>query len=607
MKILLPSLAALALAGFILPATARADALSDVVGRYLAWRGGDAYTHLQSFAFAAGLDTSGLHGTQTVWANADGRQRVDIDLGVIKQTQVIAPEGAWDISPSGQVESLSLADRHNLTREARLWFADAVEGRQGETVSLAAPEVRQGRPWAVARVRFGDDDVYDVLIDPETGELGGFHITEDRVTRFEAFGDWRLVDGVRLPFSQTVTIDDGDGQTLAVTHFELNQTIAADRLKRPPVARNVTFKDGATSSGWIDFEFYDHNRIFLPARINGREVMVLLDSGATVSAADKAYAAAAGLTTQGHFNAPGAGGVDTAGFTGPLDIALGAATIHGVKAIVVDFSSIAQRIGHPMPFVLGNEVFNAFAVDIDFAHHRLALRNPDSLTKPAGAAEVPLVRIKDRSVPVSIEGAPAVPFEFDLGDGSPLDIYPAYYVPHKLLDARPTSQVEAGGVGGFHGETVATIKRLSLAGMRFVNVPTDFTPDTASANNSNLLLGTVGLPILSRFHLIVDYSHDRLFATPDPSAVGAPFARDRLGMTLIKHADVAEIHFVSPGGPAEAAGLRPGDRVEAIDGRPVGALSDADLTALRFQSTGTTVVLTLADGRTCKVVRRDFF
>ncbi len=607
MNVAASSLVALALAGLTLPVTAQADALSDVVGRYVAWRGGDAYVHLQSFEFTAGLDTSGLHGTQALWANADGRQRVDVDLGVIKQTQVIAPESAWDISPSGQVESLSLADRHNLAREALLWFADAVEGRQGETVSLVAPETRQGRQWAVVRVQFGDDDVYDVLIDPQTGELGGFHITEDRVTRFEAFGDWRLLDGVRMPFSQTVTTDGGDTQTLAIKSFELNQPIAAERLKRPPAAHNLTFKDGATSSGWIDFEFYDHNRIFLPARINGQPVTVLLDSGATVSAADKAYAAATGLTAQGHFSAPGAGGVDTTGFTAPLDIQLGAATIHGVKAIVVDFSPIAQRIGHPMPFVLGNEAFNAFAVDIDFAHHRLALRNPDSLSKPVGAVEVPLLRIKDRSVPVSIEGAPAVPFEFDLGDGSPLDIYPAYYVPRKLLDGRSTSQVEAGGVGGFHGETVATIRTLSLAGTRFDNVPANFTPDTASANNSNLLFGTVGLPILSRFHLIIDYSHDRLFATPDPAAIDAPFARDRLGLTLIKHGDTADIRFVSPGGPAEAAGLRVGDRVQAIDGRPVRALSDADIAALRFQPAGTTAVLTLADGRTCKVTRRDFF
>ena len=61
-------------------------------------------------------------------------------------------------------------------------------------------ETRDGRPWGVIRVSFGDEDSYDAFIDPATGELDGC-ILENRKGRFwNSFYDWRVVDGVRVPF-----------------------------------------------------------------------------------------------------------------------------------------------------------------------------------------------------------------------------------------------------------------------------------------------------------------------------------------------------------------------------------------------------------------------
>lgn len=51
---------------------------------------------------------------------------------------------------------------------------------------------------------------------------------------------------------------------------------------------------------------------------------------------------------------------------------------------------------------------------------------------------------------------------------------------------------------------------------------------------------------------------------------------------------------VTPGGPAEAAGLRAGDVIVAIDGRPITA-PDELIVAIRAQSPGETVVLTLRE------------
>lgn len=588
---------------------ARADEMSRVVDRYVAWRGGAAFDQLQSVHMRGTVDTAGLHGMGETWVDRSGRQRLDMDLGVLKQTQVVDPGRSWDIAPSGQVETLAQSDRQSNARYQALLFPDTLRGRGGATASLLAPEVREGRPWAVLRVTFGDADTYDVFIDPATGALGGFRIMEDRRGRFESFGDWRMVDGVRMPFLLTTKTDvPGGDQTITVTSMAINQAIPADRLSRPDPVHMAVFQGGATSTGWIDFDFQGGDRIFFPAKINGHDVDVLLDSGAGVSAIDKGFAASIGVASKGGFTAPGTGGIDTTGFVGGVEIQIGDLTLHGVNAATFDLAPIGARMGHPLPFVLGDEVFNELAVDIDFAHHRIAFRDPASLEAPAGAVEIPLRRIfGNRSVPVSVEGAAPVEFEFDLGNGAPLEIDPAYYQSHDLLAGRRTSQQMGGGVGGFHAETIASLRHFAFAGVDFADVPATFTPDTLSGSNSNVVVGNIGLSVLARFRLIIDYAHDRLYAAPYADAASAPFARDRLGLSLVKGDGGFSVEFVAPGSPAQGAGFKAGERISHIDGKPALAWSDAALTQLRYAAAGSSLTFTMADGAVKKVQLANFY
>ncbi|MGA7710281.1 MAG: aspartyl protease family protein [Rhizomicrobium sp.] len=595
------------LALLVIVSAARADDLSSVVDRYVAWRGGEAFEHLQSVHQRGTLDTAGLHGTGELWADRSGRQRIESDLGVIKQTQVMTPEQSWEITPSGQLQIMAQSDVQSLSRYEALQFPDALRG--GARAALRAPEIRDGQSWAVIRVTFGDEDTYDVFIDHQTGALGGFRIVEERRGRFESFADWRFVDGVRMPFLLTTKTEvPGGDQTVKVTSMQVNEGLAAALFARPVPVHKAVFRNGASSTGWIDFEFYAGNRIFFPAKINGHDAIVLLDSGATVSAIDKPFAAAIGLGSKGDFTAPGSGGIDTMGFVGGIEIQIGNLVLRDVNAASFDFAAVAKSIGHPMPFVLGDEVFNELAVDIDFAHHRLAFRDPDHLAKPADAVEVPLRRIfGNRSVPVSIEGNVPVEFEFDLGNGAPLDIYPAFYQTHDLLTGRRSSQLLGGGIGGYRPETVASLSRVSFAGIDFHEVPATFSPDTLSGANSNRVVGNIGLSILARFRLIIDYSHDRLYATPYADATSVPFAKDRLGLSFVKDSTGLVVKFVSPNSPAQTAGFKAGDKIVSIDQKPVPAWSDSALVTLRYAPAGTTMAFTADDGTIRRVKLADFF
>ncbi|HEY7007113.1 MAG TPA: PDZ domain-containing protein, partial [Sphingomicrobium sp.] len=114
---------------------------------------------------------------------------------------------------------------------------------------------------------------------------------------------------------------------------------------------------------------------------------------------------------------------------------------------------------------------------------------------------------------------------------------------------------------------------------------------------SRAVAGVYGEPLLSRFRSTYDYSRYRVWLDPLPDAPPLPF--DLSGLSLAKAEDgVLEVSAVMPGSPAEQAGIRVGDLVAAIDGKPSRSLSRADAVELLRQPPDTSIALTGTFGGT---------
>ncbi|MCR5873058.1 PDZ domain-containing protein [Phenylobacterium sp. J426] len=197
--------------------------------------------------------------------------------------------------------------------------------------------------------------------------------------------------------------------------------------------------------------------------------------------------------------------------------------------------------------------------------------------------------------------------DFDLGNGSPLLVYPSLWKPAGLLSGRPTSQSLSGGVGGLRPRTVASVRSLTLAGVEIRDIPAVFGDEDNSAFNVGHAGGNIGMPVLSRFEVTTDYARNRILLKPRPEALAAPFVKDRAG-ALARFADgVFTIAMVAPGSPAEAAGLKTGQVITAVNGRPAAELGVAGLTPLRTAAAGQTLALTLQGGETVTLTLRDYY
>ncbi len=579
-----------------------------LVARALAWRGGEAFERLRTTYTEADIDTDGMKGTTREWRERGGRTRDELDLGVTKAVAVNTPTAGWNkidalTSPIGPLEI------QDSRREILLEFGDALRGSAGARVERVADEQLDGKRWAVLRVTFDDADKYDLFVDPATGELHGRRYTQDGRPRFVRFSDWRMVDGVRFPFVREAYRAKGKlDATLRARTIETNRQFADSLFTRPESERTLAFAPGSHSTGPITYNPFTGTRIYIPATVNGRKVEVLLDSGADSTVLDKSFAESVGRKMVGSGTAVGSGGEQEAGYAKDVTIGIANMRMRLPTVGVIDLAEVSNRIAIPLPVILGKDVFLQTIVDIDPSKPTIAFHDPASFVPPAGATKVSLDPLGSlRVVPMSVEGLPDAPMIFDLGNGGYMSLTPAYWQKHDLLAGRRSSTRSSGAVGGEQVNRVATLKTIRFAGVTFRDVPAEFSNPNIETD-SDREAGNVGMPLLKRFRMMIDFQNNRMFVIPIASEVAKPFERDRAGLRAVQDGRKLVVRHVSAGSPAEGAGWKEGDTIVAIDGKPIDAsFASSQLSLWARRPAGSTVTLTMADGTRRRLTLADYF
>jgi hypothetical protein len=218
-----------------------------------------------------------------------------------------------------------------------------------------------------------------------------------------------------------------------------------------PPPPEATFRP---SHAALPFELFRGNRIFIPAELNGHRVDVMLDTGASMTTVDRAYARSIGLPEGQKIRGHGPGGDVEAELVSGITLDLGGVRFTNMTVGVLDLQPVAHAIGHPMPVVLGREFFNSSVVSIDWASKHLKLTSHESFKPAADATQLDLAkRGPFNLIPVSVAGAPAVDALFDLGSGGALTLPQTYWKTRPELTSLKSAGTTVGGVGGRHADS----------------------------------------------------------------------------------------------------------------------------------------------------------
>ena len=327
------------------------------------------------------------------------------------------------------------------------------------------------------------------------------------------------------------------------------------------------------------------NEIFLRVRVNGSEPLWFgLDTGAGSTVMNTTAAEALGLKLEGSHRSRGAGGHVPSSTARGLRLDIGGARLEDLDAQTIALNPIENAMGHKMDGILGYEFFRRYVVEVDYENLLVGVYEPAGFEYRGGGESLPLtfelnhpyVRAK-----VAMPGREPVEGKFVLDTGSnfPLILLDSF-VREKRLAESPSKTLKATGrgVGGEVQMPVGRTGRLLLGSYSLENPVTSFPQSGWFAREG--AAGNIGGAILRRFKVTFDYSRGRIFLEPN-GRFPEPFEYDMSGLQVVTESPgfkTVTVLRILPDSPAAEAGLRQGDEIVSIGGRPV---TELKLSALR--------------------------
>jgi hypothetical protein len=262
--------------------------------------------------------------------------------------------------------------------------------------------------------------------------------------------------------------------------------------------------------------------------------------------------------------------------TPPLNIEIPGLVSYDVGAAILkkDPFGLSNYAGIPIQGLLGYEFFSNLAVKIDFSDSSMTVYKPKYMKPFRRAAKIP----------ISIEGRKAylmakVTFPngtksndklvLDLGAGHPLsleNIIEKHGLPQKFIAANLGVGL-TGPIDGF----LSRVKEVDIGKFKIKDVITSFPLDDKAKTPAVKRDGNLGMGILKRFDVIIDYADSALYLKPGPN-LNAPFDHDMSGLAYYGAGDDYNriiISRVEPGSAADEVGLEEGDEIMSINFKPV--------------------------------------
>jgi hypothetical protein len=585
-------LAALAALSWPVGAFAQADVLD--ANRLAA---GPYPAQTEAVRFEYSFEGMGLRGKFSTLADLrDGRFVDTLSAGPAVQVQGFDGAHAWLKDASGSVTQQDGGEQREAAvteayQLANLWWrAD----RAGATITSDGVKTDAGLAFDVLTVAPHGGLPFDAWFDRTTHLLSRTVMRRAGRTVTETDLDYRLTDGLMVP--QKVVTDPGLGakflQTLTLNELHFLSHSGAE-LFAPPSGTAAMFIDGGASQTVLPFRLID-NHIYADVLLNGKgPFRFLFDTGADDTLAP-ATATTLGIRVEGDFSEHGAGeDAVEAGLGKVSDVTLAGAHIKDQTFEI--FPSSDEVEGFSQDGIIGFDTFHRFVSRIDYGRRTVTLIDPKRFDPKDAGVAIPFV-FEGNAVVVAgaYEGAPGR-FIVDTGSRGELTLNKPF-ADRTGLRARHPNGVEAvvgWGIGGPGRAYVIRGGPFRLGSVEFTGVVTMLTTQDKGVFAGSDFEGVVGGGLLKRFAVTFDYGHRILYLKTAAQPVADAGSFDRAGMWFNASGTSFRIIDVTHGGPAEAAGLEPGDLITAVDGRPVATLAIYDLRQrLRTTRPGAIVVFT---------------
>ncbi len=259
--------------------------------------------------------------------------------------------------------------------------------------------------------------------------------------------------------------------------------------------------------------------------------------------------------------------------------------IEGIKGVNLsaailkkDRFGLSNYTGMPIHGLIGYDFFNNLAVKFNFFDSTLTVARSGYLKEFKKGYQIPLAIEQGKpyiTATVKYAGNPPTESKLvvDFGAGHPLlleNIDKNNTLPKKFISAN----LGMGFTGPISG-LLSRVEEVDIGKYHFNNVITSFTVRDTSQKADVERDGNLGLGILKRFDLILDYSAATMYLKPG-RGFKEPFEHDMSGLEYFGDGDdyrTIIISRVEQGSAADMAGIKKDDAILAVNFKPVNELT----------------------------------
>jgi hypothetical protein len=521
------------------------------------------------------------------------------------------------------------AQRRDWDGYVRLPNGDELMRLRSEAFAAKVLAFGPAGDFAVSDVSASADGCCDVLtLTPPGGT--GFVWTIDRrthlpVSSYELEGegaaattryeDWSPSPwGTLIPHRIEVIDSDRVPATFTVHSATLlEKNSAADFAGLVPVPSDMRMtSDTAT----LPFTM-EANHIVIPVSVNEHApIGFIFDSGDESEGLNAARLSSLGVASYGGTAIFGGGQRTQSAYA--RDVNFGFADgvmLVNQHAATFDATGLERALGVRNGGILGYDFISRFVVEIDYQKKLMILHNPQTWSYRGTGAIVPITF--DDGIPY-FEARLSIPTRSDLPAHMVADFgaagsitFTAPFVKANNLLALISTNKTVTRYAGLEKEFFAqansrgVVPELRLGRIDERNIPVSLSANTSGAYGTGQFAGTIGETIYSRYHVFVDYPHNRIIFEATPEAA-TPFKEGKtFGLTLIAAGDDLHAFIVTAVGqhsPAAKANFQAKDEITALDGKPASEFELSDLRA-HLAAEGETETFTIERGGKLMVIK----
>lgn len=580
-----PSICSLLLLLAAGPARADAPTAASLLAEAKAASGGAAWDRVRTLKTQGTSRTSGLSGPAEAIDDLEKGRTLDrFELGPMSGAQGHDGKRLWSKDTSGQAREEEGGDARlgavNDLYRRRLawWYPERGQAR----IEVKGTQQAGGRSFQVLTLVPEGGRPFDLWLDASTHLVDRVVEKTALETRTSLYSDYREVEGVKLPFRvRSTNGEEKYDQHFEVSRITVNEPVSdADFAMPAPPPPDFAFAEGKSSTT-VPFQLVN-NHIYLDVSLNGQGPFRLLCDTGGANIVTPTLAKQLGLTAAGALQGRGVGEQsEDIGLAKVERMAIGDVTLRDQLFAVFPMEAFADVEGIPINGLIGYEVFKRFVVEVSYGKGLLTLTLPSAFRYAGKGVEVPFVlNAHIPQVEGEIDGIPGK-FDIDTGSRASVDLLTPFAERHGLAGKyKLTPPVVTGwGVGGPARSRVTRARVLKLGPVAVAEPVTMLSAQKHGAFTDPYVAGNVGGGVLRRFDVTFDYAGKRLWLEPNAHHAERD-GYDRSGMWVNRDGAGYAVMDVLEDGPAHRAGLKKGDRILTVDGKPAASLPLSDFRAL---------------------------